>query len=201
MFNLRQEYWYPGKQKRAVYATLMEDTDPDPLPEDNLGGEYEVFMVDTDINDIMAYNSNMNRMGPARSDSEMKTKYLPREEWNKLSQAQKDTLLEKRCKERSGWNNQSMNPNTCQVNAHHVEELINIHDLIDYTIMSHKIDSTDVGNDTKNSDDLLALPSRMLVIFVRFLMLSRRQRRTRIVRRMKLLRFQVQFKSEITLTV
>jgi hypothetical protein len=58
----------PGKQKQAVYATLMEDTDPDPLTEDNLGGEYEVFMVDTDINDIMAYNSNMNRMGPARND-------------------------------------------------------------------------------------------------------------------------------------
>jgi hypothetical protein len=67
----------PGKQKRAVYA--MDDTDPDPLPEDNLGGEYEVFMVDTDINNIMAYNSNMNRMGPPRNDSEMKTKYLPRE--------------------------------------------------------------------------------------------------------------------------
>jgi hypothetical protein len=61
----------------------MEDTDPDPLPEDNLGGEYEVFMVDTDINDIIAYNSDVNRMGPARNDSEVKTKYLPREEWNK----------------------------------------------------------------------------------------------------------------------
>jgi hypothetical protein len=156
MFNLREEYWYPGKQKRAVHATFIEDTDPDPLPEDNLVGEYEVFMVDTDINDIMAYNSNMNRMGPARNDSEMKTKYLPCEEWNKLSLVQKDTLLEKRHKERSGGNNQSMNPNTRQVNAHHVEDPINIDDLIDYTIMSHKIDSTDVGNDTKNSDDLLA---------------------------------------------
>jgi hypothetical protein len=145
-----------GNQKQAVYAALMEDTDPDPLPEDKLGGEYEVFMVDTDTNDIKAYNSNMNRMGPARNDSEMKTKYLPREERIKLSQAQKDTLLEKRRKERSGGNNRSINPNTRQVNAHHMEDLINLDDLIDYTIMSHKIDSTDVGNDPKNSDDLLA---------------------------------------------
>jgi hypothetical protein len=134
----------------------MEDTDPHPLPEDTLGGEYEVFMVDTDINDIMAYNSNMNGMVPNRIDSEMKTKYLPREEWNRLFQAQKDTLLEKRHKERSGGNIQSMNPNTRQVNIHHVEDPINLDALIDYTIMSHKIDSTDVGNDTKNSEDLSA---------------------------------------------
>jgi hypothetical protein len=113
-------------------------------------------MVDTDVNDIMAYNSNINRMEPTRNDSEMKTNYLPREEWNKLSQAQKDTLLEKRRKERSSGNNRSMNPITRQVNVHHVEDPINLNDLIDYTVMRHKIDSTDVGNDPKNSDDLLA---------------------------------------------
>jgi hypothetical protein len=98
----------PGKQKRAVYAALMEDTDTDPFPEDNRGGGYEAFKVDTDITNIMAYNSNMNRTGPTRNDSEMKTKYLPREEWNKLSQVQKDALLEKRRKERFGANNQSI---------------------------------------------------------------------------------------------
>jgi hypothetical protein len=105
-------------------------------------------MVDTDITDIMAYNSNMNRMGPTRNNTRMKTNYLPREEWNKLSQAQKDTLLEKRHKERSGENNRFMSPRTRQVNGNHVEDPINLDDLIDYNVMSHKSDSTDVGNNT-----------------------------------------------------
>jgi hypothetical protein len=49
-----------------------------------------------------------------------------------------------------------MNPNTRQVNARHVEDPINLDDLIDYTIMSRKIYSTDVENDPSNSYDLLA---------------------------------------------
>jgi hypothetical protein len=49
----------PGKQERVVYATLFDDGDNNPYT-GNGNGEYEVFQVDTDISDIMAYNTNMN---------------------------------------------------------------------------------------------------------------------------------------------
>ena len=51
-----------------------------------------------------------------------------------------------------------MAPSNCQVNVHHVEDLINLDDLIDFTVMSHKTEMND-PEDTKsndNSDDLLA---------------------------------------------
>ncbi len=151
----------PGKQKRAVYATLLDDAGVDPLPEDIHHGEYEVFKVDTDISDIMAYNANTNRFGMSNTDSNTKTKYLPREEWNKLSQAQKDALIEKRRKERFVNTNQSMPSANRQANAHLVEDHINLDDLIDYTVMNHTtglVNAVD-DKDGDRNDDLLAFMS------------------------------------------
>jgi hypothetical protein len=42
----------PGKQKRAVYASAISDGGDDYPYADNPNDEYEVFQVDTDINDI-----------------------------------------------------------------------------------------------------------------------------------------------------
>ena len=144
----------PGKQKRAVYAALVDETDNDPLLNDtNHGGEYGVFQVDTDISDILAYNTNMNRSGASRNDMQTKTKYLPREEWNKLTQDQKNALLEKRRKERFG-------NTTRQANMHTVDDPIDLDALIDYTIMNHKTDMIDTSSDDPGEkDDLLAFMS------------------------------------------
>ena len=64
----------PGKQKRAIYSTLVDNTDGDPFQSDYQSGEYEVFQVDTDISDILAYNTDMNRSGTSRNDSQPTTK-------------------------------------------------------------------------------------------------------------------------------
>jgi hypothetical protein len=53
----------PGKQKRAVYAT---ETSSDYLTypfDDATDGEYEVFQVDTAIDDIMAFTTNTSKGG------------------------------------------------------------------------------------------------------------------------------------------
>ena len=50
----------PGKQKSAVYAALVDDADNDPFQEDSHDGQYDIFQVDTDISDILAYNTNMH---------------------------------------------------------------------------------------------------------------------------------------------
>jgi Reverse transcriptase (RNA-dependent DNA polymerase) len=144
----------PGKQKRAVYATVVDDFATDPYTGDG-NGEYEVFQVDTDISDIMAYNTNTNRFGSNSNINDVKTKYLPREEWNKLSQAQKDALIEKRRKERFGNGNSSNRNAPRQANMHTFEETVNLDDLIDYTVMNHTTVSTDNKVDEKG-DDLLA---------------------------------------------
>jgi hypothetical protein len=91
--------------------------------------------------DILAYNTNMNRSGTPRNYMQTKTKYLPREEWNKLTQDQKNELLEKRRKEQFG-------NNTRQANMHNVDEQVDLDALIDYTIMNHKAEMVDTtGND------------------------------------------------------
>ena len=38
----------PGKQNRAIYNTLIDNTDDDPFQGDYQSGEYEVFQVDTE---------------------------------------------------------------------------------------------------------------------------------------------------------
>ena len=59
-----------------------------------------------------------------RNDMQTKTKYLPREEWNKLHKHQKDALLEKRRKERFGGTLNRSAPR--QANMHTVEEPVNL---------------------------------------------------------------------------
>ena len=93
----------------------------------------------------------------------MQTKYLPCEEWNKLSQAQKDALFEKRRKERFGNNKPPMASAIRQANAHLIDDPINLDDPIDLTVMNHKTVSVATTDDhlitERNDDDLLAYMS------------------------------------------
>jgi hypothetical protein len=88
----------PGKQKRAVYSTAISIDDGHISVDDTLNGEYAVFTVDTDVSDIMVNATNSNRFGNRRATNNGKPKsnFLPRDEWNKLTQEQKDQLIAKR---------------------------------------------------------------------------------------------------------
>jgi hypothetical protein len=95
----------PGKQKRAVYASAISDGGDDYPCADNPNDQYEFFQVHTNINDILVYATNTSRIGKLKAaDSGKPTQYsfLPREEWNKLTQDQKDVLIAKRCQEKMG---------------------------------------------------------------------------------------------------
>jgi hypothetical protein len=76
----------PGKQKRAFYSTAFTDSDPDyPYDRDD-DIPYEAYRVDTDISDIFVNTSATNRFGNR----------IHRDEWEKLSQEERDRVFEKR---------------------------------------------------------------------------------------------------------
>jgi hypothetical protein len=151
----------PGKQKRAVYAAATSDDD---YPFDNIpDGEYEVFKVDTDISDIMAHTTNTNRFGNPQTNGEDKSKsnFLPREEWNKLTQEKKDQLIAKRRQERMGSNSGYFKPfqPPRQANLHKIDDMVNLDDIIDYTVMNHDVypqDDKDLKDDNPKDNALLA---------------------------------------------
>jgi hypothetical protein len=73
----------PGKQKRAVYASAISDGGDDYPYADNQNEDYEVFQVDTDINDIIVHATNTNRFSKLKAADSGKPKqsnFLPREE-------------------------------------------------------------------------------------------------------------------------
>jgi len=159
----------PGKQKRAVYATSIVDDDIDPYSyEGSNDGEYEVINVDTDVHDIMVHATDTNRFGNNRFGSKtapgnQQTKFLPREEWNKLTQEQKDQLIAKRRQERMGNGNDECKTFHAprQVNVHKINNAVNLDNLIDYVVMNHNTgvaedDNPDPKEDTSSEDTLLA---------------------------------------------
>ena len=76
----------PGNTKRAVYASNFDNVDV--REHDDRNDAYEMYNVDTDVSDIMV------------NAGEQKSSYLPREEWNKLSDEEKERLIAKRRQER-----------------------------------------------------------------------------------------------------
>jgi hypothetical protein len=103
-----------------------------------MDGEYEVFQVDTAIDNIMAFTTDTSKggyQGKPNSNS------IPLDEWNKLSQDQKDQMIAKRRKEQmkqNGGNWKSKQPRR-QVNEHDVNDLVHVDTLIDYAIMNHDV--------------------------------------------------------------
>ena len=53
----------------------------------------------------MAYATDTNRLGNNRNGSKPMSSFLPRDEWEKLTQEQKDRLIAKRRQERMQSNN------------------------------------------------------------------------------------------------
>jgi hypothetical protein len=91
------------KQKHAVHLTSRDDEHQQ--HDECSDMEYEAFKVDTDISDIMMYNSDTNRFD-YNNNKESQANFLPCEEWDKLTQTQKDVLLKKRRKDLyGGYNN------------------------------------------------------------------------------------------------
>jgi hypothetical protein len=151
----------PGKQKRAVYAS---ETSSDNLTypfDDTTDGEYEVFQVDTAVDDIMAFTTDKSKGG---YQGKPNLNFIPRDEWDKLSQDQKDQLIAKRRQERmkqNGGNWKSNQPRR-QVNVHDVNDLVHVDTFIDYAIMNHDVvpptftEETTDESPTTDADTLLA---------------------------------------------
>jgi hypothetical protein len=88
----------PGKQKRAAYAT---ETSSDYLTypfEDTTDGEYEMFQVETAIDNIIAFTTDTSKGG---YQGKPYSSFIPRDECNKLSQDHKNQLIAKRRQERT----------------------------------------------------------------------------------------------------
>jgi hypothetical protein len=80
----------PGKQKRAVYQTQIDNYDDTDYPHDDIyDSGYEAYHVDTDISEILVNTTNTNRFGNNGKSDKAQATFLPRDEWNKLRQEQK----------------------------------------------------------------------------------------------------------------
>jgi hypothetical protein len=69
----------PGKHKRAVYAADTSIDDVDYRIDDVTDGKYDVFQVDTEVADIMAFATDTNRFGkPHQQNPKASTSRVPR---------------------------------------------------------------------------------------------------------------------------
>jgi len=78
----------------------------DGVPDD----AYEVFHVDTDVSEVQAFVANGNCFGGQQRNQKPKSSFLPRDEWDKLTQDQKDQLIAKHKLERLNGNNGNRQP-------------------------------------------------------------------------------------------
>jgi hypothetical protein len=101
----------------------------------------------------MVNTTNASRFGSTSIHSNSKSTFLPQDEWNKTTQEQKDRLIAKRRQERMGNNEGARKPlqSPRQVNAHDVNDLVCIDDIIDYSIMNHEVSNVKVEDDNKDS--------------------------------------------------
>ena len=139
----------PGKTKRAVYASVTDVDNVDVRGQDEHYELYDMYNVDTDISDIMV------------NAGEQKSSFIPREEWNRLPDEEKERLIAKRRQERlnlASGNRKSYPPR--QANVHEVGDVINLDDIVDYSVMKHDVVSAGEGDDDKvkppEDDALLA---------------------------------------------
>ena len=113
----------------------------------------EVFHVDTDVNEIMAYSSNL------RSVNQTSSSFIPREEWLKLSQEKRDELIAKRRNERGLQKPPQKGKVTParRVNVHEQNDVVNIDDIIEYTANAHVSSclDQDIDEATSNAPDTL----------------------------------------------
>jgi hypothetical protein len=71
----------PGKQKRAVYQTEIDNYGDTDYPHDDIyDSGYKTYHVDTDISEILVYNTNTNRFGNNGKLDKAQATFLPRDE-------------------------------------------------------------------------------------------------------------------------
>jgi hypothetical protein len=119
----------PSKQRRNVYAAILDPPAEEPPDETN----YDIFHVDTDISDILAFSSSTTRsFNNVQKVGNTNKGFLPREEWLKLTESQREEILAKRRQERMKDHKVKR-----QVNTHEVQDLISLDDILDYQINQH----------------------------------------------------------------
>jgi hypothetical protein len=118
------------------------------------------IVLTTLLRRLCANATDTNQSGRRQEYGNKKT-FVPWDQWIKLSQEQKDKLIAERKKEQMNSNNGK--PRTSypprQANAHGVDELVDIDDIIDYTMLNHdgSVDDDDDDNgNTADGDGLLA---------------------------------------------
>jgi hypothetical protein len=96
-----------------VYSSVIRDNDLD-YPYDHADyGQYEVYQVDTDISEIMAYASNVNKFSNHPGIHNQASNRVPYADWIKMTQEQCDQLISKSNQERlakAGGNSKSFAP-------------------------------------------------------------------------------------------
>jgi hypothetical protein len=145
----------PGKQKRTAYQTEIDKHDNTDYPfYDTYNGGHEAYPVDTDILGIMANVSDTNRYHSTSNLGKTQSTFLPRNEWDKLSQGQKVQLIAKRRQERMNQNGYKPKSSqaTRQANTHCVADTVKIDDNIDYAVNNHERGTTDPDDILKESD-------------------------------------------------
>jgi hypothetical protein len=145
----------PGNRKDPF--TLLQS----PLMKTSIGTvipwlENTVFKVDTDVGDLMVHytNANHNSNTQANGIGKPKSNFIPREEWIKLSQDQKDQLVGKR---RQEMMKDKPLATSSKINQHKAEELLNLDDLIEYAAIHHSVTEQESHyQDTFKDNALLA---------------------------------------------
>jgi hypothetical protein len=111
---------------------------------------------------VHAINKNrFNKLKAIENGKLKQSNFLPRVEWSKLTQDQKDVLIVKRRQERMGHVPSAANR---QVNLHDVEDLFNLDDIIEYMSMNHDITTPDVKEDSRDASSDNALRTFMNVV-------------------------------------
>jgi hypothetical protein len=102
----------------------------------------------------MANVSDTNRYGSTSNLGKTQSTFLSRNEWEKLTQEQKDQLIAKRRQERMNQNGYKTKSSqaTRQANTHYVVDTVNIDDIIDYVVNKHERGTTDPDHILKESD-------------------------------------------------
>jgi hypothetical protein len=96
--------------------------------------------------------SNTGSFGSRNQDSSRRKLFVPWDQWIKLSQDQKDRLIAERQKERMSNKDDKGKVYQRQANAHDVDDVVDLDDIIDYNIMNHDVSIVGDGSDDNNTD-------------------------------------------------
>jgi hypothetical protein len=145
----------PGRQKRALYSSLFSDNDLAYPYDHSYDGQYEAYQVDTDISEIMAYASKVNKISNRPGMSNQASNRVPYADWIQMTQEQCDQLIAKKNQKRlanAGGNSKSLAPPR-HANMHNVDTFVDLDHLIDYATMKHELALTDADAHSNADED------------------------------------------------